>query len=135
MTLVKYRYSNPLDNFLSTIFNEVEQPGATTKCTEPKAHIIEGEQNYTIELAMPGVDKKHISMNVENDELIVKAGQQEADKGYHLQEFRVADYERSFYLPESVDQDKIKASYNNGILTIELPVKEEVNRKKEIAIA
>lgn len=135
MTLVRYRYNNPLDNFLSTFINEEQPSGDQGKCLQPKANIIEGEQAYTIQLAMPGVDKKQISMKVENDELVVKAEQQEEEKSYHLKEFEMADYERSFYLPDTVDQEKIKASFKDGVLTIDLPVKEEVNKKKEIAIA
>jgi len=74
-------------------------------------------------------------MNVENEELTVKAEKEDQDASYHLREFGAAEMERSFELTDDIDDEKISASFKNGILTIELPLKKEVNKKKEIAIA
>ncbi|HKK10401.1 MAG TPA: Hsp20/alpha crystallin family protein [Bacteroidales bacterium] len=134
MTLVRYRYNNPFNHFLNSYFNE-NMSENNEKMLRPKANIEELEDKFLIQLAMPGVSKNDISMNVEDDELIIKAERNEEEKDYYLKEFEVANYERKFALPETVNDDKIKASFENGILTIELPLKEEVHKKKEIAIA
>ena len=135
MTLVKYHYNNPMDSFLNTLFNMENQDVNQNKCMVPKANIIEEEGKYVMQVALPGFDKKHISMNVENEELIVKAEKDDQDANFHLREFGAARMERSFELTDDIDDEKISASFKNGILTIELPLKKEVNKKKEIAIA
>ena len=105
------------------------------QCMIPKANIMEEEGKYVMQVALPGFDKEHISMNVENEELIVKAEKEDQDKPYHLREFGAPRMERSFELSDDIDDAKISASFKNGILSIELPLKKEVNKKKEIAIA
>ncbi|MGM0566839.1 MAG: Hsp20/alpha crystallin family protein [Bacteroidota bacterium] len=135
MTLVRYHYNNPMDSFLNTLFNMENEDVNQDQCLVPKANIMEEEGKYVMQVALPGFDKKHISMNVENEELIVKAEKDDKDKSYHLREFGADSMERSFELTDEIDDEKISASFKNGILTIELPLKKEVNKKKEIAIA
>lgn len=135
MTLVKYHYNNPMDSFLNTLLNMENEDVNQDQCMIPKANIMEEVGKYVMQIALPGFDKKHITMKMEDDELIVKAEQEDQDKAYHMREFGAARMERSFDLPEEIDDEKISASFKNGILTIELPLKKEVNQKKEIAIA
>lgn len=135
MTLVRYRYNNPMTDIFNTFFNEGVENNNEERTLTPKANIEESEDRYTIALAMPGVDKKDISMNVEGSELIIKATRQEEAKEYYMKEFEVANYERRFELPETIDDEKIEATFKNGVLSVELPFKEEVHKKKEIAIA
>lgn len=135
MTLVRYRYNNPMTDFFRTYFNEGMENNNEDRTLTPKANIIEAKDKYTVELAMPGVDKQDISMNVEGNELIIKATRKEEQKAYYMKEFEVANYERRFELPESINDEKIEASFKNGVLNIELPLKEEIHRKKEIAVA
>ncbi len=135
MTLVKYHYNNPMDSFLNTLFNMEDEDVNQDQCMIPKANIIEEEGKYVMQVALPGFDKTHISMKVENEELTVKAEKEDQDKSYRLREFGAARMERSFELTDEIDDEKISASFKNGILTIELPLKEEVYKKKEIAIA
>ncbi len=135
MTLVRYHYNNPMDSFLNTLFNTENEDVNQEQCMVPKANIMAEEEKYVIQIALPGFEKEHISMNEENGELTVKAEKEDHDKSYHLREFGAARMERSFDLTDEIDDEKISASFKNGILTIELPLKEEVHKKKEIAIA
>ena len=85
-----------------------------------------------VEVAAPGFEKQNFALNVENGHLVVSAKREEkteeapAPKGRLLRrEFRYESFKRSFKLPITVNQDSISAVYENGVLNIELPKKEE----------
>jgi HSP20 family protein len=107
----------------------------------PAVNISEHDDNYRIELAAPGMNKKDFKVNVENDLLTIsferKAENEEKKENYLRREFGYQSFERSFSLGENVDVDKIKAEHKNGILSIEVPKKEEAKAKppKQISIA
>lgn len=93
----------------------------------PKTNVIENETDYVLQLAVPGMNKEHFSINVEKDILTLSAGNEEntnQDVNFLRREFDYATFTKSFTLPEDVDSDKISASYENGILTINLGKKE-----------
>jgi len=128
--------------FLPTLFNEVfeRQSTATELTYKPAANVREDEQNYTLELALPGFSKEEITIKFEEDVLTVTAGHQpkedEKDPKYTWNEFGYkSKYERTFQLPETLDADNIGAKFENGILLITLPKKEvQASAVKEIAI-
>lgn len=107
----------------------------------PSVNITENNEEYTIQLAAPGLEKKDFKIEVENNMLTVSAQkEQEAneEKGkYRRREFSYHSFSRSFQLPENSDGDKIDAHYQDGILKLTLPKKEATlpAPKKEIAIA
>lgn len=93
----------------------------------PKTNVIENETDYVLQLAVPGMNKEHFSINVEKDILTLSAGNEgntNQDVNFLRREFDYATFTKSFTLPEDVDSDKISASYENGILTINLGKKE-----------
>lgn len=105
----------------------------------PATNIRETDTKYVIELAAPGMSKKDFNVHVENDIITVStehSDEREYNDGeYTRREFFAQDFERSFSLPDNVDQEKIVASYKNGILSIELPkVKESVKKQRTISI-
>ena len=73
------------------------------------------------------MDEKAIEVKVTDGSLTIKGEKQEEkeekEKDYYLQERRYGSFERSFELPESVDPDKIEASFKKGVLTVTLPRK------------
>jgi HSP20 family protein len=107
----------------------------------PAVNIVEGNDEYRIEVAAPGLNKEDFKINLENDSLTVSANKEvqseEKDEKYTRKEFSYTSFSRSFYLPESIINDKIEASHKDGILTIHIPKKEEAKVKpaREIAIA
>ena len=108
---------------------------------KPAVNIREDEKNYVLDLAIPGIDKKDLKIDMKDDVLTIssetrKEDEQEND-GYKRREFSYTSFCRSFYIPENVNQDKIAASYKDGILSITLPKQEEAKNKKvkEISIA
>lgn len=134
MTLVRYRYNHPANEFFNAA-RTMRSTNSEKSAMKPKANIIKEESHYKVQVALPGVEKENISMKVEKDVLIVTAKQNTEEQKYSMKEFDYSDLERRFILSDVVDQEKIKASYEYGILSIEVPLKEEANYKREIAIA
>lgn len=117
--------------FLPSLYNEVFERQSNEKelTYKPAANVREDENNYTIELALPGFSKEEISISFEDEVLTVTAGHQPKEdvKGpkYTWNEFGFkSKYERSFQLPETIDADNISAAFENGILLVTLPKKE-----------
>ena len=128
--------------FLPALFNEISERQSNERelTYKPAANVSEDENNYVIELALPGFSKEEISIKFEEEVLTVTAGRQpkEDEKGpkYTWNEFGYkSKYERSFQLPETVNADEISAAFNNGILQVSLPKKEvQAPAVKQIAI-
>jgi HSP20 family protein len=138
MTLVKWT-SNPV---LNEMFNGMYRRPAYHNCdyNRPSANIIDNEKDFTIELAAPGMSKDEFNINLDNDILTISMERKEEEmndeRNFTRREFRYDSFSRSFRLPEIVDQDKIKADYKNGVLSVMLPKSEEVKVKgREIKIS
>jgi HSP20 family protein len=126
------------DFFNSDLFN---LPAIASRgMTVPAVNITETDTEYVLELAAPGMKKSDFHVNVDRNVLTVSSEKEEEkeekDKNYTRKEFSYSSFERSFTLPESIDQEKIDAKYANGVLKLVLPKKEEVIPKtKEIKIS
>jgi HSP20 family protein len=106
----------------------------------PAVNISETEKDYLVELAAPGMKKNDFKINVERNVLTIssemKQENKEEEKNFTRREYSFSSFERSFTLPEAVNQDKIDAKYMDGVLRISLPKKEEVlSKNKEIKIS
>ncbi len=103
-----------------------------------KVDISEDEQAFHIDAELPGVAKDKISLNIEDSVLTIKAerSQEEAQKkkDYHRIERSYGSFSRSFNIGELIDQDNIRAAFENGVLCITLPKSVPVNKTKEISI-
>ena len=106
----------------------------------PAVNISEGENEFTIEVAAPGLEKKDFRINLENDVLTIASAREDSKEetmdNYTRREFRYCNFSRSFNLPDSVDGEKITAVHKNGILNVSIPKKEEAKAKpaRQIAI-
>lgn len=102
----------------------------------PAANIYEAGNEYRIEMALPGVDKKDIRVNFENGflKVSVEKGEESTDNTYDRHEFNYRGAERVFKTSEKVDTDKISARYENGILSLSLPKREAYVRKPVMSI-
>ncbi len=102
--------------------------------TVPAVNIKENENGFTIEVAAPGLNKEDFNIKLEKDVLTVSSENEnkneEIKENFMKKEFSFKSFSRSFSIPETVDQNKIKASHNNGILTIELHKMDEAKVKK-----
>ena len=99
----------------------------------PTTDIFETEQVLTVLLEMPGVDRDNVDINVENDILTV-AGRIDFSKYQGLQpvytEYNIGHYSRSFQLSSKIDQGKISAEINDGLVTVVLPKAETAKPRK-----
>jgi HSP20 family molecular chaperone IbpA len=95
--------------------------------------IFETEQALTVVMEMPGVDKENVEVTVQNDVLSV-TGRIDFGKYEGLQpvytEYNVGPYARSFQLSSKIDQGKISADLNDGVMTLVLPKAEEAKPRK-----
>jgi len=132
---------DPVMRMLLNNFMNQEQE-TERKCRwMPATNITEDKDVYMIELAVPGFNKEDFKLSMEKQILTVSTeiekeqkSEENAEQPYRMREFGRRNFSRSFSLPESVDQDSIKAEYLNGILKITLPKKEEVKVTKEIQV-
>ena len=133
MNIIKRtNYPIMFDEFFNDFFNV--QP-----MDVPPHNIMESENDFQIEFSVPGSNKKDFEIEVENDniKIIKKKEDSDTSNSYSRQEFNYSFFEKSFYLPESIDQTKISSKYDNGILRISLPKKSEViiqNQRKFITV-
>lgn len=100
----------------------------------PAVNIKVNENEFVVEVAAPGFGKEDFKVEVENDVLTISSEKEAKNEneyeGYTRREFNYGSFKRTFTLPENqVDVEKVKASYNNGILHIILPKREEVKPK------
>lgn len=113
----------------------------TANYSAPAVNIVENQDDFQIEVAAPGYTKSDFKVNLENNVLTISSEKEnkkeENESKYARREFAYSSFSRSFTLSEHVDAEKISASYNDGILAITLPKKEEAKVKpaREIAIA
>lgn len=96
-----------------------------TGTTIPAANIKETDQAYEIELAVPGISKEDLKIQLDQRKLTVsheqKSDKTEKDKNFTRQEYSFSSFKRVFSLPEDANQDAIAASYENGVLHLTLP--------------
>ncbi|SDS40158.1 HSP20 family protein [Formosa sp. Hel1_31_208] len=126
-----------LSNWLDDIFNRdlpsVVTSNFNTGITLPKVNIKESADDFTVEMAVPGLKKSDFQIDIDNQVLSISTETKEENKhkeeNYTRREFSYSSFKRTFALPESVNDEKINASYNEGILSILLPKKEEAKQK------
>jgi len=103
----------------------------------PSVDVSEDKDNIYVEADLPGLEQKDINISLRRDSLCISAKREEKKeekrKNYHRVERVSRNFYREIALPSTVDTDKIKAVYKNGVLKVTLPKKEE-EKEKEIKI-
>ena len=132
MTLTRSRlgfYPSLMEDFFTGFSPKSFQPNPQS----PAINIKEVENGYEMELSAPGFSKNEIEVVIDENTLTVKASKERASDAttdqFKRREFVIAGFERNFELPDTVDQQKINVSYNNGLLEIQLPLKKEPKSK------
>lgn len=110
-------------------------PNSSTNTTVPAVNIRENKDSYEVEMAAPGMTKNDFKVELDGNMLTItsqKQDEKELKDGerYTKREFSYQSFERSFQLSKDVvDADKIEAKYQNGVLHLVIPKKEEVKQK------
>ena len=128
--------------YMSNLFDDDSFPVFQNRTSSmPAVNIREDDEKYSLELAVPGMDRKDLKIDINEDVLTIssesKHESEENRDGYKRKEFSYSSFCRSFYIPENVNRDKIEASYKDGILTVGLPKQEEEKSKitRQISIS
>jgi len=126
----------------SSLFDDDFFPVVPNRSTSmPAVNIKEDEKRFTLELAVPGIDKKDLRIEINEDVITVSSEQktekEENNDDFKRREFSYTSFCRSFYLPDNVNKEKIEANYKDGILSVVLPKDEEEKTKlsKQIKIS
>lgn len=144
MTLVKFnsdaetpRFSTWLDRF----FDDFDQSLKfnSKNLNAPAVNVQENEKFFLLEVAAPGLNKKDFNIDIEDGVLTIshskETKEEEIKESYTRKEFSYNQFKRSFTLPENVDDKKIVAKYQDGVLHLEIPkIKEAAKTKKVIEV-
>lgn len=105
----------------------------------PRVNIVERKGDYRLQMQAPGFDKKDLKVELENDTLTIRGEHAEEavndEERYTRREFAHKAFERSFVLPNTTNTEKVAADFNNGLLTLTIPKREENKpRSRQISI-
>ena len=130
------RFSKPLGShtFSEGMLNQMLRELGNENCVSvPRANVLEGKDDFKIELSVPGFIKEQISVQFQEGQLIIKgspAEKQAENERYLIREFGLRSFIRRFSIPDTVDTELISAAFSNGILTIIIPKKGEAIEKE-----
>jgi len=138
MKHVHYNVLDPNMPPISDLLNELYQdtPGSIKRFT-PRVDIYENDRQYGIILAIPGIHKGNIKIDIQDDKLNVSGERKlQMNEGikYHMQETHFGVFSKIFHLPKGIDQEKIEATYEDGLLLILLPKSQKLKQKYQIEI-
>jgi HSP20 family protein len=132
-TLTRYNPFRDLEEFTGlrmfedTVNRLLNEP-ASTRPWAPPVDIMESENELVIKADLPEIDLKDVDIRLENNQLSLKGERKFESKkengGYHRIERSYGSFVRYFTLPNTVDTEKVNASYRDGVLTIVIPKKE-----------
>lgn len=139
MTLVKFNRgagNRGVAPVLNQVFNEFFDnwagPVLRNGNSLPAVNVSESDTDFKLELQVPGFTKEGINISVDEDTLVISgehtSDNEESNKRFTRKEFSQQSFTRSFSLPENVDESAIQAKFENGILSVTLPKKEQATR-------
>ncbi|MEX6689559.1 Hsp20/alpha crystallin family protein [Danxiaibacter flavus] len=141
MSLVKRNSNNQsavpslFDDFFSReFFNWGNNNYSATRTTVPAVNVKETNEEFEVEVAAPGMSKEDFNITLDHNYLTISSSKQQEqnseEHGYTRREFSYQSFSRSFELPtDVVDGENIKATYDNGLLRLVIPKKEEAKQK------
>ena len=134
MTLVKWNPTRSLmtdfDRIFDSMFSQDLPRFPLGQSWTPAVDVNETETEFFLSADMPGLDKKDVSVDI-HDGIITIKGERDIDNekstdGYRIRERQLGSFNRSFRLPDNVNEDKVAAKFKNGVLTVTLPKTKEI---------
>jgi HSP20 family protein len=137
-----FREVAALQNRVNSLFRELndgDEPMAAASFV-PAVDIYEDAEKVVLKLEVPGIDQKDLNVHIEDRMLTVKGERnfekEEKEENFHRIERRYGSFYRAFTLPTTVDTENVAASYNAGVLKLELKKKPETQPKQiEVKVA
>lgn len=126
---------NLFDDFLTRDFAQLAMQNSLTNTTIPAVNIKETSENFEVEMAAPGMKKEDFKIQLENNQLTISSEketeeEEREENRYTKKEFSYQAFQRTFQLPRDVvDVEKIEARYENGMLRLVIPKKEEAKQR------
>ena len=147
MTITRFSPLNDvavLQNRLNSIFSDFARPmngeseALGTGAFLPAVDVYEDPQKLSLRVEVPGIKPEDVDIRVENNTLTVRGERtfraDEKEENFHRVERRYGSFVRSFTLPQAVDTEQVRANYEHGVLTIELP-KKAAAQPRQIKVA
>jgi HSP20 family protein len=146
MNLVRFyqpRYSvnkNLVNEMMNSFLTNDYHENYLQNCRKPAINIFESENDFKIEMMLPGFTREDLKINFHNEMLTIKVdnketeGRNNEEYKFVRREFEVYNFEKQFKVPQSVKAEAIDAKFENGILNIVLPKKEEALEKAPVDI-
>ena len=145
MSLIRKSEYNPAwSNFFNDFFNRdwidwTTRNFSETNTTLPSVNVLESNDSYEVDMAVPGLEKKDFRIELNNGVLTIsseKKVENETKKGQQFtrREYSYQSFSRSFTLPDTAESEKISAKYENGILKVIIPRKDKGKNVKAIDI-
>ena len=121
-----------IDNLFTSTLADVM--GTDFTISSPSVNVVEHDNHFTMELAAPGLEKKDFNIQIESDYLVISAEKKmekedTSNSKFTRREFNYSSFKRSFQLDDNINLEGIAATYDNGVLKITLPKKEETWKK------
>lgn len=150
MTLVKFKPAIAKDFFrdsvipthlmsvIDSMFNDNAAKFERNVFFSPRVDVLEKNNAFELQMALPGLNKEQISIDVEGEQITVsgerKLAETSENEKHHLIENYYGKFSRTFTLPENVDKENVEAKFENGILQIVLPKVEVKTNKSAVKI-
>lgn len=141
------RFQNPrynvnrvlVDELFNNFFNNDYHENYVKNCgTTPATNIFETDKEFKIEMSLPGYAKEEVQIINKDNLLTIKVEKVESESKetfkYERREFSAGNFEKQYRLPKTVDAENIAAKFENGVLNILLPKKEEAKEKPAVEI-
>ena len=128
MRIVKYNNNNVFPSLMNEFFNDDFGMNLfNRRHSVPSVNSVENNDSFEIDLAVPGMKKDDFTIELNDKILVISSNNSDNDQNENIRlyEFNYSSFQRSFRVPESVELDKIKANYKNGILKIKLPKRKD----------
>jgi HSP20 family protein len=132
MRIVKYNNNKVFPSLMNEFFNDdLRMNVINNNHSVPSVNSIENDNSFEIDLAVPGMKKDDFTIQLNDKVLVISSENTNSveNNSMSLNEFNYSSFQRSFIVPETVEHDKIRANYKNGILKVKLPKKKDSIKK------
>ena len=139
MNITKFNPVQPSDSigkWIDNLFHSTlaDVIGSDNTVSSPSVNIVEHDSHYMLDLAAPGLTKQDFNISIEQDHLVIsaekKSEKEETEGRFTRREFSYGSFKRSFHLDDKINREGITAAYEDGVLKVTLPKKEEAAQKQ-----
>jgi HSP20 family protein len=120
-----FNFQREVDRLFNQFWSDLPSRPATTNGSTPSFHVNASEDGWRVDIPIPGIDPRDVSLDVAGNTLSIRAESSSADK-----DASVGRYEQSFTIPPFLDLEKLSATHRHGMLRLMLPLKESVKPRR-----